>query len=298
MITYRQHIVTLVAVFVALAVGLLLGGGLLAGDDTSPRAARTSSPLATGAAQGPSGDYADAFVEAAAPRIYDNRLGGSGVAIVTTPGVAADEVSALGDQVRAAGGRVTGTYDLLAPLAGGGSTPLVTSLGGQLAKEVDDGAVDSSATPYVKVGQLLGLAIATAGDQPVAPEQEASTVRDALAAADMLTASPSDGDRAPLVLVLLGDSAGTDADAAVEGLITGLGATASGLVVAGSSQSASDDGPLARVRASSVGDTVASVDGVERPLGAVSAVLALARSRAGTVGSYGPVAKDSGVPLG
>lgn len=291
MITYRHHVVSLVAVFLALAVGIALGGGPLA-EDGDPAAASRGPAAAT---EDPEATYADSFAAQAGPRLYDGRLEDRSVALLAAPGADEQVLDGLATEVEAAGGRVSARYDLLPALVSGGSTSLVDSLGRRLADEVDEGAVDPAAPTYVRAGQLLGQAVAAAGGEGVAPDGTTRTVREALRAGELLTSSRPEAGRAPLVLVVLGD---TTADpGALASVVTGLAAVAGGTVVAGTTEDAAQDGALAALRADPVADQVATVDGVERALGRVTAVLALLEAEAGRGAAYGVGGTEGAVPL-
>lgn len=291
MITYRHHIVSLVAVFLALAVGVVLGGGPLADadggeDDETPASAAVATQTVLG-------DYADTFAATAAGPLLDGGLEGRSVALVAT-GAPDDEVlAALTAHVEEAGGEVAARYELLDRLVGGSSTSLVDTLGSRLADEVDDGAIDPDAPAYDRLGQLLGLALATSAPDGTPAGGNARTVRQGLAGADLLATSDPDADRAPLVLLVLGDD--TDPDV-LTGLVSGLTTVAGGTVVAADSASARE-GTLGALREDGTPGGVLSVDGVETPAGQVTAALALLVATSGAGGDYGPAGADGAVPV-
>ena len=287
MISYRHHIVSLVAVFLALAVGVALGGGPLSelGRDDTPASATTRQDRAETA----TASFAEEFAAAGAARLYGGGLRDHAVSVVTMPGASGDVVSALGAQVEAAGGEVTGTYDVLPALTDPAEKSLVDTLGSQLMTQLGSGAVTADASTYVRLGQLLGLAVA-AGDLP---SQDATSVRQSLAGAELLT-SPEGAARAPLVLVVLGR---TTNPAILSGLVGGLAAKATGVVVAGDATSAKGRGDLAQLRSTPAGDEVATVDGTDSTVGQVTAVLALIRSISVQGGSFGASGSDGPVPL-
>lgn len=285
MITYRHHIASLVAVFLALAIGVALGGGPLSeiGRDTSTAPAQVREQTQDVRLQA---SYGDDFAESSAPTLYANRLRDHAVSILTMPGADGGVVSALGTQVEAAGGSIAGTYAAQPALVDPGEKSLVDTLGSQLMTQLDDGAVTSDASTYERAGQLLGLAMSDGN----VSTGEASSVRQSLAGAELLT-SPDKAKSAGLVLVVLG----TEVDGAiVAGLVGGLAAKATGVVVVG----AADSSDLAALRSEPVGDDVATVDGVDASLGQVTSILALARSLSVQGGSFGASGSDGAVPLG
>ena len=289
MISYRHHIVSLVAVFLALAVGVVLGGGPLSdfGRDDSPASATTHRGAAARTAS-----YGDRFASANAATLYGRGLSGQTVSVLAMPGASAGVVSALGAQIEAAGGKVAGSYEVEPALTDASEKSLVDTLGSQLMTQLGSGTVSADASTYVRLGQLLALSVATTS----LPASDVSTVREGLAGAELLK-SPSSADRAPLVLLVLGRSTNP---AILDGVVSGLAAKASGVVVAGSTASATGSGDLATLRSQPASDgaaDAATVDGVDAPLGQVTAVLALIRSLSVQGGSFGATGSDGPVPL-
>jgi hypothetical protein len=286
-ISYRHHIVSLVAVFLALAIGVALGGGPLSdlGRDDKPASATTREQRTAAR----TASYGDDFAAASAAKLYAAGLRDHPVSVLTMPGAAGDVVSALGAQVEAAGGTVASTYDVQPTLVDGSKKSLVDALGSQLMTQLGSGAVTADAPTYERLGQLLGLAVA-GGDLP---SSDADSIRQSLAGAELLT-SPETAGRAPIVLVVLGD----EIDPAIlSGLVSGLAAKATGVVVAGDAASATPAGDLSALRAEPAADEVATVDGADTPLGQVTAVLALIRSLSVPGGSFGASGSDGAVPL-
>jgi hypothetical protein len=284
-ISYRHHIVSLVAVFLALAVGVVLGGGPLSdlGRDDRAASAAVAEKRTERAA-----DYGDLFATTSASTLYAGRLKSHPVAIVTMPGADGDVVTALTDQVAAAGGQVAGTYAVRSGLTDPSQKSLVDTLGSQLVTQLGGSAVDTDASTYVRLGQLLGLAVAP-GDLDAGDVQ---AIRESLAGAD-LVGSPKGAKAAGLVLVVLGDR--TD-PAILGGVAAGLAAKAP-LVVAGETGTAAPDGDLGGLRSDAAAERVTTVDGVESPLGQVSATLALIRSLTTQGGAFGAAGSDGAVPI-
>lgn len=287
MISFRQHVVTLVAVFLALAAGVALGGGPLS--DLGREATQAAATTRTDHRAARLAAYGDDFADASAATLYGGGLKGRTVSVVTLPGARAATVSALGAQVERAGGAVAGTYEVQKALTSASEKSLVDTLGRQLASQLGAGAVSKDASTYVRIGQLIGRAVASSD----LPGSDASSVRQSLDGAELLT-SPQGAVRAPVVLVVLGRS--TD-PAILSGVVAGLAATATGVVVAGDTSSAAGSGDLATLRAAKVADGAATVDGVDTTLGRVTTVLALIRSLTVQGGSFGAAGADGAVPL-
>lgn len=291
--TFRQHLTTLVAVFVALAVGIVLGGGLLS-DVTE---AASTEAIAPAEETAPQAAYTESFTGAVAPGLVAGRLTDRQVALVTVPGADEQVVTALTERIAAAGGAVTARYDLTETMVGPDQKTLVDTLGSQLMTQQGD-AIAAEATTYDRIGQLLGLAVATATPEGEATNGKGRAILESLTGADLVGA-PADVDRrAPLVLLVLGDEpAAEGGDAILAGLVTGLSRAAAGVVVAGDAADGGE-GQLGRLRAEPVSAEVATVDGAETTAGQVTAVLALARSLGTPGGAFGATGTDGPVPLG
>jgi len=296
-ITYRHHIVSLVAVFLALAVGIVLGGGPLSelgrASDTPTATAKEKTQDARRAAT-----FGDEFATATGTTLYDGRLADHPVAVLALPGADEELEAALEGQVEAAGGTVTGRYDVQDALVDPDEKSLVDTLGSQLMTQLGAGVVDAEASTYTRMGQLLGVALATTQPTAEPASKKATSIRQSLVGADLMTSPRGEADVAPLVLVVMGSGSGAVEDQAVlSGLLSGLAAKAAGVVVVADSQ-AGVDGNLAALREEPVADEVTTVDGVESPLGQVTATLALLRALAGDGGSFGASGADGAVPLG
>lgn len=288
MISYRHHVVSLVAVFLALAVGVVLGGGPLSElgrDDSSSSAGRAH--VNRGVQR--TASFGDDFASASARALYAGRLDKQLVSIISMPGADNDVVSALSSQIRSAGGEVSGTYGVQPVLVDPGQKSLVDTLGSQLMTQIGGDAVSSDASTYDRIGQLIGLAVATSNQPP----GTAASIRQSLAGAQIMN-SPGEASRSGLVLVVLGHKAD---DAILSGVLSGLAAKAAGVVVVGDTRSGLAGG-LKDLRREPVADQVATVDGADAPLGQVTAVLALARSLKDPGGSFGASGSDGAVPLG
>ncbi|MDP3892881.1 copper transporter [Nocardioides sp.] len=302
MISFRHHVVSLVAVFCALAIGVVLGGGPLAdvGMGATKRLdqerARSTALQQESNATESALDYSGSLVRTLGDATLSSRLDGSPVTLVTMPGVDEELVTSLSDAVGAAGGSVTGAFAVQPTLLAPGEKSLVDTLSSQLAAQEEAAGVTPDASTYVRTGQLLGHAVATT-DAGAAPADDAAvSIRESLQGAGLVTAPESETQVAPLVLVVLGDGGSADADPVVSGLLTGLRGATRGLVVAGSTESGTS-GQLGRLREeeAEVGSTV---DGIETGAGQVTAVLALAASHAGTTGDFGASGSDGTPPLG
>ena len=277
------------AVFLALAVGVALGGGPLSelGRDTQPASASTRAEQQDSQRVVRFGDQ---FATAAAHTLYAGRLREPRRVDPDHARRRRRRRQRPRGPIQAAGGSVAGTYEARPALVDASEKSLVDTLGSQLMTHLDDGVVPADASTYDRIGQLLGLAVS--GD--TVSLDQANSIRQSLAGAELVT-SPNQASRTALVLVVLGHH---DADDAIlSGLLSGLATATTGVVVAGDTASGLD-GDLKGLRAEPVADQVATVDSADTTVGQVTTVLALARSLKVQGGSFGASGSDGAVPLG
>ncbi len=294
MITFRHFLTSLVAVFLALAVGIVLGGGPLSDvTDPAPAPAAATQDGDAGAA----GAYADGFAGAVGPLLTSAKLADRGVAVVTVPGVNEETLTALADQVSAAGGAITGRYTLTDTMVLPEQKSLVDTLGSQLMTQQDK-TIAADATTYDRIGQLLGVAIATTTPEGDAPSGKQAGIIDSLRGAGLLAFDGTVTRRAPLVLLVLGaEPAAEGGDAITAGIATGLSRAATGVVVAGTLADGGE-GQIGRLRAEPASAEVATVDGIDTAAGWVTTVLALSRALGTKGGAFGASGADGPAPLG
>jgi hypothetical protein len=300
LISFRYHLVSIAAVFLALAVGVVLGSaGVsdrllsavshqaddLAGQVQTLRAERDG--LAAGQRA------SDEFARRVGPAAVRGQLQGSSVTLVTSGADPTDReaVLALLQQSGATvGGEVALTPAVGDPARGDQLRALTAELlptGAQLPAATDTGSL---------VGGLLG-GIVLAGGQPIAPQQ-ADAVLAGLAAAGFVAPGqrPQPGN-AVLVLTggaLEGVDAG-DAAAVVARLAAQLDRVGGGAVLAGRAGSADATGAVGVARADpGIVQRISTVDDLHTGAGQVSAVLALREQLDGRAGSYGTAATATG----
>lgn len=290
MISFRQHVVTLVAVFLALAVGVVLGGGPLS---EVGRDALTSTSAQPRSGSGNASAFGDTFATDAAPVLYDEELAGRSVALVALPGADDRVIEGLVGQVEAAAGTIEGKYLLQPGLVDPGEKSLVDTLGSQLMTQLGSGAADETAPTYERMGQLLGAAIATDEVSGAGAGDEPTSIRQSLTGAELVVSPEDEPGRAPLVLVVLGDDVDDDI---LGGLVAGIADRARGVVVAGDTRSGAN-GDVAALRSRPEASAVTTVDGIDLAVGRVTATLALVRSLSENGGAFGASGSDGAVPL-
>jgi hypothetical protein len=296
-ITLRHHVLTIVAVFLALAAGIVLGGGPLS--DVGATVATASKDKDGGPApDSPQATYNESFLSAVAPSMLGGRLAERSVAVVTVPGADERVVTALAEAIAAAGGTVSARYSLTEDLVDPAQKSLVDTLGSQLLTQQAAGAVAAEASTYDRIGQLLGLAVATKVPEGEDVNGKARGIVDAVSGAGLVTKPGEVAQRSPLVLLVLGTDADDEgSDAILAGLAEGLAAQATGVVVAGTTADGAS-GQLGRLRADPAAATVASVDGVDTTAGRVATIATLQRALGTPGGSFGASGSDGPLPLG
>lgn len=281
----RRHLVGTVAWVMALAIGIVLGSGPLSHEAWLPSSG-DPAPLRARVAIGPT---ADDVAGAVAPAVYGARLEGRTVALLSAPGVERETLDALQAGIEAANGSVTARWTAGQALVGAGDKTLVDTLGSQLLEQLDGRGADPAASAYERMGQLLGTAIATSDPDGAVPGTQATTIRQSIDAASLLShIGDAEPRQAPLVLLVLGDDLD---DNIAEGLVAGIAARASGVVVAAPRRD-SDLTALGQL------GIVTTVDGITGATGRLAAVLALARVEEEPGGSYGASGADGVLPLG
>lgn len=294
MITFRHFLTSLVAVFLALAVGIVLGGGPLS-DVTDP--APTPAAATDVAAPNAAGAYAEGFAGTVGPLLTSAKLAERGVAVVTAPGVNEETLTALAEQVSAAGGAITGRYSLTDTMVLPEQKSLVDTLGSQLMTQQGK-TIAADATTYDRIGQLLGVAIATTAPEGDASSGKQAGIIESLVGAGLVAFEGSVTRRAPLVLLVLGaEPAAEGGDAITAGIATGLSRAATGVVVAGTLADGGE-GQVGQLRAEPVSAEVATVDGIDTAAGRVTVVLTLARALSTKGGAFGASGADGPAPLG
>ena len=288
----RRLLVSFVAIVMAMAAGIALGGGPLSDIGRTPsQAAVPPEEAQTDPQAAARATYADAFAAGVAPGLYAGRLHGHPVALLTLPGADPEDVAALTEQVRAAGTRVIASYGLRRGLVDAREKTLVDTLGLQLVEQLGPDVVTADATTYDRIGQLIGRAVSATKRSAAMDPALVSSLRASLKGGGLLALPDDEPNVAPLVLVVTGK----DVEPLVlDGLVAGLAAVARGVVVAGPT----GDGGIAALRTQPPIRPVATVDGTETAAGRAATILTLVHVLTTPGGSFGASGSDAPVPLG
>jgi uncharacterized protein YoxC len=307
-IDFRYHLVSLTAVFLAVALGIVIGTTQLNGrvlDGLEAQVETLTEQKNSLEAQTESLTdqltQEDAYDDAVAPLIVANRLVGSSVLlIVTSDDVSAEVVGQTITLLQAAGADLSGTLRLQPEFTDPQNSPELQEYvtGSGLPAGINLPVTDD--TPLL-VASLMSQVLMRPGDGGEAPPEAARTTMLAgLAALDVVTSDSGEVDSADYALILTAAGfTGEDAEARNQTLVTlavGLDTAGSGGVVAGDADSGADGGLVAALRAdASAATSVSTVNNVDAASGQVAALLALTAERTGQSGNYG-VGEDT-LPL-
>ncbi|GGG11114.1 hypothetical protein GCM10007304_26470 [Rhodococcoides trifolii] len=307
----RQHAISLAAVFLALAVGVVLGSGLLSGsvlsglrDDKSDLQNQLNSLQDNNNALGEQLNAADGFDAAVAGRVVAGSLTGRTVLVVTTPDADPGDLDAVNRIVADAGGSVTGRVGLTDSFVSASSgDDLRTRLTNVVPAGIQlrTGAVDQGSLAGDLLGSVLLLNPQTA--EPQSTPEEMGLALDTLRSGGFITYDDNAVQPAQLAVVLTG-SAESNADDGNRGAIVARFAGAfdgrgAGTVLAGRPGAAQGSGPIAVVRSDAgLSSGLSTVDDVDRQSGRITVALALGEQLNGASGRYGTGPNATAVTVG
>ena len=301
MIDFRYHLVSIVSIFLALAVGIVLGAGPLKGDIgarlteqmTALRAEKTQLRTDLDAARR-GASARDNFSSAVASSIMKDRLTGKTVALVIAPGVDADLVKNTTASLVAAGAKVGSTVTLTDAWADPAKRTFRNTVANRFAALVK---APLAAGPDQLAATVLARAILAGTSQSTQRvDPSASAALEGLVAGDLVKASDHVVPSSAVVIIggPVKGSTQPDTDARLATyveLVRALDAAGSGAVVVTPSNTTDPNVSadlVAAVRKSSDAAKVAStVDDGDLPMGVTTLVLALAQQYSGGVGQYG-----------
>jgi hypothetical protein len=307
-INFRYHVVSIVAVFLALAIGIVLGSTELRGTAFNALTRTSNSlnnelnakkALVSALQQQVNGDQA--FAQAAEPQLLAGLLVGQRVVLVNAPGAPGPVVSGVTSALHLAGATVTGQINLQPKLldASQSNQNFLAQLAQQLAPA---GAAPSNGTGLQQAARLLGSAILTKTNPAASsggtttsakPTSSSQAILASYAQAGLLsiTGQPSVPATLAVVIAPQNPPSGGDSDPADQGLITlaeQLSTAGLGTVMAGSTNGSVTGSAIDALRASNAGGQISSVDDADTTTGQIVTVWALQRALTGhKAGSYG-----------
>jgi len=299
LIDFRYHLVSLVAVFLALAVGIVLGAGPL--NDTLGNALeKQTKALSTqkrdlqsqvSSLQNQVGYGEDVASDLVAPMVY-GRLTGQRVVVIQLPGADGKLVNSLTRTLVQAGATVSGAVRVESSYVDPSKSVLVGDLASRLAPSYLQMPITG---PYDAAALLLAESLVTrVSDLSGRPDTESVTVFSGYTQAGLLKVAGSVDRRADLALVVAPGAPASPSDTtdaanqALLPLVSDLADAGHGVLVAGPVGSAGDGGFVRAVR----GDhdaraRVSTEDMASQPSGQIGTVLGLVEQAQGGVGHYG-----------
>jgi hypothetical protein len=301
MIDFRYHLVSIVAIFMALAVGLLLGSTVL-----RPYALKGLQAVSKGQQheidsllqtrdqlqrQVAAGNQ---FAQANAEQMLHQLLDGQQVVLVVAPGAPESVTSGVTQALGMAGATVTGQLQLQAPFFD--TSPAGSEKLAQLAEHLAPLGLSLTGSAQAQASELIANMVLTKDGpgQPVAGQRDSTSVAvlDALASEGFLTPTGDPGDRATLAVVIAPATppSANDSNAASQALVTlaqQLDQAGLGTVVAGSIGGSGPGSAIDVMRAGGRAGHLSSVDNADTPAGQIVVAQALFDRMHGKSGSYG-----------
>lgn len=296
MIDFRYHVVSIVAVFIALAVGIVLGSGPLKDNISGFLEDRTKALAAEKLdlqqqVTGLEGDLADAedYAQLVKSSVIDDVLFGTSVAMVMLPGATSDDRQAVEATLVQAGAVVTEEVQITQDWTDPDQAAILA--------RVNDGLdrFSQETDPYGSAADLIARALVT--QQARAVGQSSPTGISILAAYEeagfLRVADLEAVTWAATSVVVAPDPADMDGTPPADQVVTllplpvALSERGRAALVVGPQASAGADGVVTAVRGSDLGETVSTVDSIETTAGLTVVALALDEQKNQGVGHYG-----------
>lgn len=306
MIDFRYHLVSIIAVFFALAAGIVLGAGPL-GDRVDDNLADQTSSLRDEnrdlreqleAAQTDL-DFQEQFIQEVMPRLVSGQLDEEHVGIIAMPGADEDTVAAVRETLQTAGA----TADLIVRIEPTWTDPDSEPVLDELASELVTSGTElpTEGGGYTRGATVLASALLAqpSGEPGGGAHETVDTATVTAFQESELIVLEQDASVAPsLAVMVAGSVSGDDAEDRL-GRLTDLAqqfdAAGAGSVVAGPAATA-DGGLVQAVReGGDLAEAVSTVDSADLPSGRAAIVFALNEQEDGGAGHYGVIGETDGV---
>jgi len=288
-IDFRYHLVSIVAIFIALAVGIVLGSGPLKDDisgfleDRTNQLAHQKVDLQNQLADlRDVQDSSDQYAALVQPRVVQGLLIGHSVVTIELPGAKDDAVKAVEEAVGQAGGQVTERVQV----QDAWTDPKQTDVLGRVSEGLT--RTTGQDDPYEMAGEVLATALVTNNDRLAGePYSPSIGVLAAYEEAGFIKASGGEVIRGSTAIVIGSDTVDETASNTLLPLISWLDSSGEGTVVSGPPPSAEQGGIVAAVRHSDLVKQVSTDDRVDSAEGVSVTILALVDQTQGVTGQYG-----------
>jgi hypothetical protein len=309
-IDFRYHLVSIIAIFFALATGIILGAGPLDEQvdetlvDQIPQLRDENQQLRDQiVALEADLAFEETFVDSVAPSLVRDRLADRRVALVALPGADEEQVAAVRSQVEGAGASVSATVTVAPAWTDPDSEPALDSLAADLVSSGTTLPIEG--TGYDRGAAVLAGALLRRGD-----ESSGDTAADEITAvatgygeaglAAIETDDTDDGEdpQATLAVVVAGPPPEEEAEertGTLTALVRALDGAGDGSVLGGAPAAAGDGGVITAVREDQdLSAAVSTVDSVDLSSGRVAVVYAVVEQEQGGSGQYGRVGTTDG----
>ncbi len=300
MISYRYHLVTIIGLFLAIALGVVVGttalNGAVVGDlrrqVSDLKRDQTVAAAQNKALAGQAGN-ADLLAQTFGAKIAGAALAKTPVVLLGAPGATKTMKDAVAAQIVAAGGTISGRLQLSNQFDDPAQANSIRSLTTSSSVHPIGLQLPATDDPGLLAGALLGYVLLGHG--------QASDLTQVLAGFNTLNMLKTEGAAATagkaLVLVAPGGLAKGDVGGAMLLSFATEVATIGGpTVLAGDPASANNAGLIALARANEAAKkALSTVDDADSPLGQLTVALTVADTLAGRKGNYGNASGADGL---
>lgn len=298
MIDFRYHLVSIVAVFLALAIGIVVGAEAL-----SPQLANQLNKESQQVSKRNMALYAEnsqlkqelavdnAFGQAASGQLLNQLLRGHAVALVTAPGADAAAVTGMTKALTSAGAKITGRISLTPQFFDTSATTetTLTTLASQLTPtgaSFSSRPSDAQIAGQEQAGELIAAAIMSKDGQPLVTTSESKAILAGLGQHGYLQVSGPQGSAnlsgpADLAVVVIPATVPSPANAsspenlALVTLADEMRLAGTTALLAGTVQGSGTGSAIDAVTSGSAGVSVTTVDDADTSIGQIIMVQAL-----------------------
>jgi hypothetical protein len=303
-IDFRYHLVSIVAVFLALAIGIVVGStalkpAVLSGLQKTANAEkkRIDALYAQNRQYQNQLGAAQAYAQAGEHLALNGLLEGQRVVLVTAPGFPGAVVTGVTSALTVAGATVTGQVQLQSQFFATGTQSDLDTLNGQLTPA---GVTLRAGSPQAQAAQLIASAILTkngpADPAPGVADATGKAILSGYAAGGFLSTSGTPAARATLAVVIIPGTPPVTSvtSSASQTLVTvaqQLNLAGNGTVVAGQLAGSGPGSAIDVMRSAGRPDHFSSVDDADSATGQIVVAQALfEQMSAGRTGNYGSLA--------
>lgn len=298
MISLRQHAISIAAVFLALAVGVVLGssalsGGLLSGlgDDKKELQEQVNNLQSQANSKQLQIDSADSFDTAMSGRVVNGALAERTVIVFTTPEASPTDIDGALGMIAQSGATVSGRVALTDSFVDSADADQLRATVTNVVPagtQLSTAAVDSGSIAGDLLGSVLLLDANTAEAQSTPEERELAL--QTLRAGGFIAYDDGTVGPGQMALIITGSQPEEDGNqgSIVARFSAAMDSRGAGSVLAGPTGSADGSGAVAMVRSdSALSSHLSTVDNIDRIAGQITMILALQAELDSRTGQYG-----------